>query len=252
MNEESLNKSVNVVLPNDYKGGPVEVVIRHGEAPDLLAPSYPVKTNIIGVISAPLEYLKQRVGTGQFDQKRCHIIVDRDKIKITLIINEDIEEVRGTITGSLAVHPKFEEFGINGGTVWSPADLGMFLKMNRAFFPDKSANMKLVSELMNFTATVNNKIERQVKENGNNTDNFSQVVNSNLPEKFTVQVPLFRGMPAETIEVETFARINGREVAFILLSPGANQTTEEIRDNVIDEQLDAITQVAPDIVIIEV
>ena len=150
------------------------------------------------------------------------------------------------------MHPKFEEFGINTGKVWTPAELGMFFKMNRAFFPDKAANMKLVSELMNFTATVNNKIERQVKENGSNTDNFSQVVNSNLPEKFTIQVPLFRGTPAETIEVETFAKINGREVAFILLSPGANQIVEEIRDKVLDEQINQISTVAPDIVIIEV
>lgn len=252
MNEESLKKGVNVVLPSDYNGYPIEVIMRNGDAPDLLAPNYPVKTDLKGIIATPLGYLQQRVDTGQFDQKRCHIIVDRDKISITLIINEDIEETRGTISGSLSMHPKFEEFGINNGKVWTPVELGMFFKMNRAFFPDKAANMKLVHELTNFTATINNKIERQVKENGSNTDNFSQVVNSNLPEKFTIQVPLFRGTPAETIEVETFAKINGREVAFILLSPGANQIVEEIRDKVLDEQINQISTVAPDIVIIEV
>ena len=98
MNEENLNKSVNVVLPNDYKGVPVEVIVRHGDAPDQLAPSYPVKTDLKGVITTPLNYLQQRVDAGQFDQKRCHIIVDRDRIKIALIINEDSEETRGTIS----------------------------------------------------------------------------------------------------------------------------------------------------------
>lgn len=57
---------------------------------------------------------------------------------------------------------------------------------------------------------------------------------------------------AETLEVETFAKINGREVAFILLSPGANQTLEEIRDKAIDEQLKQVREIAPDIAIIEV
>jgi hypothetical protein len=59
-------------------------------------------------------------------------------------------------------------------------------------------------------------------------------------------------MEAETLEVETFARINGREIAFVLLSPGANQTLEEIRDSVIDAQLEQIHEIAPDIAIIEV
>jgi hypothetical protein len=59
-------------------------------------------------------------------------------------------------------------------------------------------------------------------------------------------------MPAETLEVETFAKINGREVAFTLFSPGANQTLEEIRDRAIDSQLEQIGEIAPNIVIIEV
>jgi len=73
---------------------------------------------------------------------------------------------------------------------------------------------------MNFSATVNNKIERSVKENGDRTDNFAQLVNSNLPESFTLNVPIFKGMASESLEVETFAKVDGRDVAFTLLSPG--------------------------------
>ena len=95
-------------------------------------------------------------------------------------------------------------------------------------------------------------IARAVKENGNRTDNFAQVVNSNLPESFTIQMPIFKGMQPETIEVETFAQVNGREVAFVLLSPGAQATLEDLRDKVIDEQLKQIREIAPEIAIIEV
>ena len=58
-------------------------------------------------------------------------------------------------------------------------------------------------------------------------------------------------MAAETLEVETFAQVNGREVSFILLSPAANQTMEDIRDKVIDEQIDRIRCLCTDIAIIE-
>jgi len=229
-----------------------EVILREGAAIKELEPKAPIKTSLSGVIGAPVEYLTKRVETGQFTQERSHVIVNREKITLSLVINEDDEYNRGKVDGTLEFHPKFIEFGINTGKVWTPTDLGMFFKMNRAFFPDRSVNMKLVSELMNFTATVNNTIDRSVKENGDRTDNFAQVVNSNLPASFVLKLPIFKGKDSETLEVETFAQINGREVCFILLSPGANQTLEEVRDRAINEQLDNIKLIAPKIAIIEV
>lgn len=244
------NEKLQINLGNGVEKA--EVVLREGPAVKELEPKAPLKTDISGVIGSPLEYLKKRLSTGQFTQERSHLIVNREKILLSLIINEDDEYQRGLIEGVLDFHPKFEEFGINTGKVWTPTELGMFFKMNRAFFPDRGVNMKLVTDLMNFAATVNNKIERSVKENGDRTDNFAQVVNSNLPASFVLNIPIFKGMKPETLEVETFAKVDGREVAFILISPGANQTLEEIRDNTIDAQLEQIKVIAPKLAIIEV
>ena len=83
--------------------------------------------------------------------------------------------------------------------------------------------MKLVTELKNFEATVNSKVEKQKSEKGDFKDNYSGVVMSNLPEAFTLQIPIFKGMPAETIEVEFYASVNGRDVTLQLVSPGACQ-----------------------------
>ena len=66
-----------------------------------------------------------------------------------------------------------------------------------------------------------------------------------------LNIPIFKGMPAESLEVETFAKINGRDVSFILLSPNANSTLESIRDSVIDEELVKIKELCPELVIIE-
>ena len=227
-----------------------EVIIREGAAPKVLDPKAPVKMNVNGTINAPFEYLSKRIDC--INQKDCHIIVNREKITIELVVNEADEYTRGTIAGTLQYHPKFEEFGINTGKVWSPFDFAMFCKMNRAFFADKNVNMSLVSACKNFTAKVNNQIERAIQENGNRTDNFAQVVNSNLPEQFTLSIPIFKGGKKEDLVVETFAKIDGRNVAFVLLSPGAEETLEDLRDKAIDEQLNAIKAIAPDIAIFEV
>ena len=241
-----------VIINLPASGDCAEVIIREGVAPRLLDPKPPVKIDLNGTIGSVAEFLSKRLESGQFEQRFCHILVNREKVSITLVINEDNEYKRGTVVGQLSYNPKFAEFGINRGKTWTPTELGMFVKMNRAFFADRKTNMELVTTLMNFTATVNNKIERSVAENGNRNDNFAQVVNSNLPASFTIQMPIFKGMPAEIIEVETFAQVNGREVAFILLSPGAQATLEELRDKVIDEELGKIREIAPSIAIIEV
>ena len=234
-------------------GTPVaEVIIREGAAPRALDPKAPVKTDLSGTIGTVVEYLSKRLDSGQFDQKDCHILVDRGRVEITLVINEADESRRGKVSGKLSHNPKFLEFGINVGKTWTPTELGLFFKMNRAFFADRKTNMELVSTLMNFTATINSKIDRAVAENGSRTDNFVQMVNSNLPESFTIVLPIFKGMTAETIEVETFAQVSGREVAFTLLSPGAQAALEDLRDKVIDSEVAKIREIAPDIAVIEV
>lgn len=229
-----------------------ELIIREGAAVKQLEPKAPVKTEITGVIGVVQEYLKKRINTGQFKQERSHIIVNRDKITIKLVINEDDEYTRGTVMSKLSVNPKFLEFGINEGSkVWTPEQLGLFLKMNRAFFVDKNENLLLVSKLMHYEATINQQASQGVDANGSRTNSFSQVVESNLPPSFKIRIPIFKGHPAEDLEIETFAQVNGREVHFILLSPGANESLEAIRDKAIDEELEEIKEIAPNIAILE-
>lgn len=245
------NENMSITLaPGQEKA---EIILREVAKVNELDVKAPVKLAITGTLNAVVEFLKRRNDQkDQINQKRCHILVDREEISIELIFNENDEYTKGTIKGTMLLNAKFEEFGINSGKVWTPTQLGLFFKMNRAFFTSKEENMRLVNELMNFTATVNNSIEKSAKENGDRTDKFAQTVNSNLPAAFTLKIPIFKGLPAETLEVETFAQVNGREISFTLISPAANQTMEELRDLSIDKELDEVRELTPDIAIIEV
>lgn len=225
--------------------------IREGQAPKILDPKEPIKIGLSGTLEAPLEFLRKRIKTDQIDQNRCHILVNRETLSIKLITSENDAYLTGSISGVLEFNSKFKEFGINTGKSWPPTDFGKFIKMNRSFFPDKQVAMSLTTELMNFKATVDNKIERSMNEKGDKSDNFSQVVNSNLPASFKVKLQIFKGSAHEEIEVETFADIDGRDVSFTLISPGANESLENIRDTSIDNILNQIKEIAPDIAIIE-
>lgn len=242
------NKKYIVNLPEGTK----EMVWREGQASKVLDPKPPVKIDLTGTIGSPVEFLSKRIlEENQIDPKRCHVLVNREDLTITLITSENDEYNRGKVLGALKLHPKFEEFGINQKKEWCPADLGQFFKMNRSFFSNREENMKLVTDLKNFSATVNSSMNRQTKENGSMNESYGQVVNSNLPEAFNLNIPIFKGVSPVNLQVEVYATIDGSDVYLQLFSPAANQLIEEMRDEVINNQVDAIEKISPEIAIIE-
>lgn len=229
-----------------------ELVIREGEAVKELPLKAPVKTNLSGIIGAPYEFLQKRISElEQIDQKRCHVIVNREKVEIILITNDNDEYLSGMVSGALEQHPKFLEFGINQPKAWEPKQLGDFFRMNVAFFPDKKENMKLVADLKNFKAKVNSVQERSKQDNGSINVSYSQAVESNLPGTFKILLPVFKGMEYYPLDVEVISDINGMDVSLHLICPAVVSLLEEIRNRVIDEQLDLISALAPEIAIIE-
>lgn len=251
MNLENLS-GVNVVLPNDYKGEPVEVVLRTGYAPDVIPAKSPVKIAITGTIAAPLRWIEKRAPfIDQVHQERCYVIANRENMTIVLITNEKDDYESAKIAGKLEIDPIFDAFGINTGKQWIPEKLGEFFKMNRAFFLDKGENMSLVSNLKNFVAKVNNNIERKLEQNGSKADIFSQEVDSNMPKAFNVCIPIFKGEKRKEIEIELCAHVDGRTVSLSLISPEAQEFITNQRDNAIDDVLNKIHELAPGIVIIE-
>ena len=73
---------INLVVPKDYNGKPIEVVLREGEAPVALDPKEPERVVISGTIDAPLRWLEKRVEL--INQKSTNIIVNRDKMGLAL------------------------------------------------------------------------------------------------------------------------------------------------------------------------
>ena len=164
---------INLVVPKEYNGTPIEVVLREGKASVALDPKEPERVVINGTIEAPFRWLEKRVEL--INQKSANIIVNRDKMCLALTIDET-NYYQTVISGVLQASKEMQEFGINAERKWEPIKLSQFFKMHRAFFKDKSQNMMLVSTLKNFKAKVNQDIERSREENGNKTDNYSQVL----------------------------------------------------------------------------
>lgn len=244
------NEKMQINLDKDCQKA--EIVIREVDNVNELPVLEPEKVNVSGTITSIFSFLEKRWGCeGQINHEHTHIIVDRDNLSMTLVANETDARNKMVIVGKLQLSRQFMEFHINDGYVWEPLVLSQFFKMNRAYFSNRDENMKLVSVFKNFKAKVNTDYERDRKENGSYTDNYSQIVDSNMPDRFFVVLPIFKGTKAQSIEVETYATINGHDVTVQLISPSAQQVVDETLDAIIDEQIAAIREIAPEIPFIE-
>lgn len=220
-----------------------ELVVREGKALEL---KEPVRVIISGCIDSPLLWLIKRIGT--IDQLKSHILIDREKRSISLKVDEN-NFYQTAVTGSLEVHPDFNKIGINDGEYLTNFEMADLFKMNRSLFENKNVAMKLVTELQRFKAKVDKEIEQADNNRGDKKLLLAQTVESNLPEKFKLSIPLFKGQKKQTFEVEVYIRAS--DLCCTLISPEANDFMQEMIDTVIDKQVEEIKAIAPDIVIIE-
>ena len=244
-------EKLNISFPEGHNKA--ELIIREvkTEVVKELPVLEPLKVEMSGNITAPFSFLEKRWGREQIDKERTHVKVDRDNLKLSLVCNETDERNKMVIEGHISLSRQYNAFGINSGKLWESTDLGNFFRINRAYFENKETNMVLVNKLKRFEATVHTQVEREEKDNGSVTDCYKKVVESNLPEKFNVRIPIYKGAPAEIVEVEIIASVEGKHALLELISPSAQCIVEEIRDKLIDGQLDKIAELAPEIPFIE-
>jgi hypothetical protein len=233
---------------------PIEIVLREGvasKAVEALPTKPPESISVSGVIDTPHRWLEKRVDT--IDQKQANVVVDREKMTIKLTINETDGYNKNTFTGSVQLAETFAKFGINNEQkAWTPNKLGQFLRINRGVFDDKEICLRLVSQLRNFTANAKSEIQKQKDPSGSVAEVYKCQVESNLPKTFTICLPIFKGTAKQSLEIEFDHYLSDGEVYLMLVSPGANELVELYRDNCVDNVLDRIREIAPDIAILEV
>lgn len=217
--------------------------IRTGEALKLKEPKQVV---IRGTLETPYEWLRQRKENA--DAKRTHILVNRENGVVILHENET-DPYGAIIEGKLEINPIFLKFGINQGNYKTPLEMSEFIKMNRVYFENRQVAMELVTQLRKFKVRVDKQVEQEVNLNkGDKRLALNQAVESNVPETFKVCLPIFKGMPKATFEVETY--FNPNDLTCTLVSPEANEMIEDIKQTEIVKVVEAIAKECPDIVII--
>ena len=253
--EENEKKSGLEISIANYDGkSPIEIIQRTGQAAQAVDPlplKKPEAISLKGVIDTPAKWLEKRVNT--IKQDEANVVVDREAMTIKLTINEKDAYNKNTFTGAVALSETFVNMKINDPSdAWIPTRLGQFLRLNRGIFEDPEQCMILVSKLKNFTAKAKSEIQKMKDPSGSVAEIYKSEVESNLPKSFVVNISVFKGTPKQRIEIEFYLYLKDSDVYLQLVSPGANEIVEQYRDKCIDDVLDQIRKIAPDIAIMEV
>lgn len=233
-------KDLNITVENGVK----TVELRSGKANDIPQPR---EIEIKGQIDTPLRYLQNPCP--RFEVEKSSITISREQLIITLKVGQDIRPT-DTYTGQLEESQDLKDFGINSGKSYTTFELAEKIKMNRLLFKTKDEAMRLVAELRNFKAKVDKDIELADDGRGNNTIKRIQAVESNIPESFTMEMQVFKGMPKTSFNVEV--SIDAQDMSCTLISPDLADHIRDVSDGIIDEQVDEIKKLFPNIRIFEV
>jgi len=232
----------NINLKIEQANG--ELIIRTGSAKPIYDPKV---INITGTIETPFTWLKTKFAS--LNILLCHILISIANRTIKFVINET-DHFTHTIEGIIELHPNFTKWGINDQSVSYRSDeLASLIKMNRFMFKSTEVAMQLVTVFQNFKAKIEKEIELSDDKRGNRTAMQRQVVNKmSIPTDFLLFIPLFKGGPKIEIPVEI--EINADTLQCYLYSPLANDILNSEAENMIQDVIAKIKELAPDIAII--
>jgi len=237
---EALTKHIADAIQATSKDGNV-LVIREGDAEKIM---YKTAIDISGVLSSPSEFYKKRVEKGLHDKNKCHIIFNKNKGTIMLVVDEQYKSENFVIRGSLVENPDLEAFGINSScTIRSVKEAMNFLKMNRLFFTDKDLNHKIVASLQNFKAKVEKEIENSNDLRGNEKVSKMQKLETDLAESFELSIPIYKGQPNSVFAVDILCHVNDNGVNIYFESRGLKELNDSTRSSMIDKELESFKEI---------
>lgn len=236
------------------EGNQSELTVRKGEAPKI--PAHRKGVKIEGVIGVPVAYLKNPPQSfldpdhnHQIPKEHSYLIVDRENMAIRLVINAGAEN-EDQFIGKLVYHELFLKFGINKNVSFTAFELADLIKMNRTVFDKNQTAMKLVSQLRDFRTKVDRDVEMAADDRGNKKLKIMQAIETNIPESFKMELPVFKDQ--DVLEVEVEVVIDANDFSCRLVSPEAADYVQDFKNKLIDEELEMAEKLIQGIQVFEV
>ncbi len=227
---------------------PGEHNILFGEAEKKI---YPKAINITGVLSAPANFLKGKVG--MFKKEEAHLIIDRDNNKIVLNIDERSEKSPIQITGQLKPSEDLAAWEINTSERWSVHEFLAFVRERKFFFKDPIVHGKLIASLQKWNVNVEMVIKQHNDNSGNTLAMLERKVGEiDLVKEFVLSIPIYKGYSNREFSVYIGLDPKNTQVDFFLYSDELFFLTRSDREALFNEEIQNFKSQGFDCSVIEV
>jgi hypothetical protein len=208
------------------------VTILHGDAPK---PVEPRGVEITGNIYAPLIFAQKRT----INAAEACLTVSEEEGFIVLITDEHTTAVNGhKVIGTLKGNAELKAWGINSDKVWPVRDLLKHIRYNKGHFLQATSADILIEKLSKFAV----RVDQGAKDESSKKDSLKNVdkkITHDLPESFTLQIPIYTGDAAINFAVEPVVDMRGDQPVIWLESV-------ELSDAIKVRKKELLTQISKD------
>lgn len=213
---------------------PTELVIREGAAAPVILPKH---REWNGDYTSVMEWL--RVNKSTLDKNVVVFTYDSSLMTLDVDTNPQFDD-NIIISATLRHNRDLEAFGINKEKFFSKKDLENLVKMNRYFFKNADENAKLLIALSKLNLKVEALINDEKDKRGNTNQGYSQNVTSDMPLDFTMNIPVYNGLPKSTFRVEICFDVTDRSIRFWLESVELKELQLDLAEQIFQPQIEAI------------
>lgn len=218
-----------------------ELTIREGEAAKPLPLKEPQIINISGDIHSVANFIRDRK-TGHssqaIDTNKAIVMVNKDGKTITMDLDPE-NHYGTTVKATLETAKELKQFGINTTTRYGRKQLLDLLRFNRLFFEDKNEHAKIIEGLYKLRIKSQTEIEQESSNQGNKKSlvEVKVIDDGGFTRFFKMTLPLYKGFPAQNIEVEVCYDLLNGDISFWLESIGLKETMEAQIDDIFATEL---------------
>lgn len=213
-----------------------ELVIRQGDA---LPAKEPVKLVVAGDIKTVSTFLKGRLEVGnsqKADPANALIVVDAKEMTIQLLL-DPVSPYGGSITAKLELSDELKQFGINSGKMLNREEVIKLIKFNKLWFADADKHDTLLKAYQIFAAKTAAELAADNDNRGNKSASFKKTVQTDLPQEFILNIPIFKGQDRKKFRVEICLDISDNSVKFWFESVELHETIESEKERIFTEEL---------------
>ncbi len=215
--------------------GTTEIILREGKTIDPKDTAEP-SIKIAGVLSAPFEFMSKKDASRKTDD--IHMLIDKEKGTIELILNDKSPYSQHRITGSLTPYAPLATFKINTEHRWAPKDLMKFFRTVKVHFDDKKDVDEIVTSLMKWQSNVETVIKEYNDNNGNSISMLEKKIGDiEMKRKFTLNMQIYKGYPKVKFMVEICFDTRNSVVDFFLISDELYELQVTQKESIIADEI---------------